>query len=412
MLKSQAILLQNVHSCLDGSDVFFPELKIQGGQRVDSFADESDVVVVDAKGAKALPLLAELNVQFHEPGAEHIYSLAEGVSAMYRGGYGTALLSPDTVLIPDDSAKVRRLVEMTEAHPVRLLVQGAVSVEHRDQLLVEMAEMQREGAVAFGTGLRATPPTKFLRSLMEYSTVIGSRLFFLPLESGLTGSCSVNEGVYASQLGLKGVPLAAEEIAVFRILHLALLTGAKVHLQLLTSPGSIEILQSFKSRGVDVTCDVGLAHLLLDDGMLLELNANHHLVPPIRSSKERLGMIECVKQGLVDALSSAHVPVLPDSKATYFEGTLPGVLGLETAWLLAMKLGFSVETALQLMSVNPLRILNQTSTNLEFFLWDAEGVTDVNPELFAGRVDNSPWLNTSLRGRLIGTFAGGIWRGG
>lgn len=371
-----------------------------------------DCHLIDAEGAQMVPALVELFADFREPGGDYVYSLADGFEAMKRGGYGHCLLSPETDPVLDGAAVMQRISQKAESISAGIHLSGALSLGLEGKKLPSVDAMLKAGMKVLSNGTRPLPSTSYLRSVMEYAGQFQTRLFFTPMDQALMGKCFVHEGAYSSLLGLKGLPLAAEEIAVYQLISLATLTSCPLHLHGISSPASLALIQKAKAEGLDLSCDVAIHSLLFTDEVLLDLDTNFHLIPPVRSRLQKDALIQGLKSGVIDAISGFHKPVHFDSKQTFIEGSEPGALSLETTWaaLCHYVPELSHAERVQKLCTGPAQILDIDLTKqLEFFLWKSDTYTEVNSQCFAGAVQNSPLLGAKLPGKIVGSYLQGEW---
>ena len=361
---------------------------------------------VEAKGCLLLPALAELHADFRQPGLEHIYTFSAGVEAMVRGGFSTALLTPQADPVVDDPSCVELVRRQVENLPVDLRISGAISQNLEGELLPEMVEMADAGATAFGNGLKGLPTTRYLELALTYASQCSCRVHLFPNERAWSKGVSMPDGHVADRYGLPGRPEFAETISVFRIIEVARAVGTPVHVKHVTLPASVEMIAAARAQGVDVTCDVPLMNLAFDEEDLADLNPSLHLVPPLRPARHRARMLELVRSGAVDAVAAQHIPVLPEQKKNHFSDTEPGAVGMETAFALLLEcLGSADEAnlkkAVELFSAGPRRAMGLPGADKagEWMLWDPEATTIVSSSDFAGAVANSPLLGRSIRGR-------------
>lgn len=361
--------------------------------------------IIDAGGSWLVPALAELWVDPRSPKRNDIYTYSQLQEAMLKGGYQFALAdSADNCC--DDSGLVHDFSIATAMLDTEVLQAGAVTVAHEGTELTEMLTMQQMGISVLTTGPGIPQNTGVLRSVMVYAAQTGMKLFVLPVEETLTLG-AVHEGVVADTLGMQGSPVEAEEIAVFRCLKLAELSGCAIHLRHITSLQSLQLIQEYRERGLDVTCDVGLYHLLFDDKSLFDLNSALHLPVPLRDT--RRGLWDALWNGQIDAISCGHIPCLPQDKQTYFEDSLPGAIGLETSLsalhsqMLIEYPGKSWKDILPFLSEKPKSILRAQSTS-GWFLWDPDADLPVQTDSYSGYVENSPLLGKTLKGKVLQTL--------
>ena len=375
--------------------------------------------VVDGRGALALPALFGLGLDFKEPLRDDIYTFKDGVDAMRRGGFYGGLYESSANAI-DDSLKLAAIQQISAKFGLSIAFLGAFSTGYQCKDLSEMVELAQGGVVGFGDGNQDCSRTRFLRLAMEYGSMTGKRFFFMPLDDSLRHHGLVHEGCYADTLGMKSIPRVAETVSAFRTLEMARFLKVPVHFKQVSCGETLKLIELARKDGVDVTCDVDIYHLLIDDSCLLELNSNCNVPMPFRSADDREALWKGLESGVVNAISMNHDPVLAQDKEVNFEDAVPGAVSLETAlpaiWKpLSERLGAA--RAVELLSTAPAQLAGVPAAKLasgeraELVLLDPETPTDVAPSMFAGQVHNSPLLGKQLPSSILGTYINGEWRG-
>ena len=371
----------------------------------------------DAKGALAIPAPFGLGLDFQAPLRDDVYTFEAGFEAMRRGGFYGGLYESAANPI-DDSEKLCAMLERVKKEPLDIVLLGAFSVGFGSEMLSEMLDIN-EGVAGFGDGNASFPSVRFLRLAMEYGSMTGKRFFFMPMDRSLRKSGVVNEGGPSDTLGMKGIPFIAETIAAFTILELSAFLKVPVHFKQVTSAATLGLVSRARERGLDVTCDVDIHHLLFDDSALLELNSAYHLCPPLRSESDKLALIGGLKSGLVNAVSFNHTPVLRQDTEVNFEDSVPGAVSLEIGvpalWtFLEAELG--AKKAVELLSYAPAKIAGVRKAELapgkraDFLVLDTHREHLVTAKDFAGQVCNSPFLGKKLPATILGSFVGSSWR--
>ena len=409
------IVLKNVRPFVNGKFEAPTTMNLADGKWVKE--DLTDAAVFDAGGALALPALFGLGLDFKEPLRDDIYDFKDGVDAMRRGGfYGGLYESSDNAI--DDSRKLSAIKQISSFAGFAFSFLGAFSVGYKCKELTEMIELAEEGAVGFGDGNQDATRTRFLRLAMEYGSMTGKRFVFMPLDESLRHHGLVHEGHYADTLGMKGIPRVAETIAAFRILEMARFLKVPVHFKQVSCGETLKLIENAREQGVDVTCDVDIYHLLLDDSCLFNLDSHCNVVMPFRSASDKEALWQGLKSGTVNAISVNHDPVLRQDKEVNFEDAVPGAISLEIAlpalWKsLVEKLGDA--RALELLSFAPAKIAHAETSDLSLgakanlVLFNDKEETVVTPSLFAGQVRNCPLLGQTLSGKIKGSYLGGLW---
>jgi dihydroorotase len=373
--------------------------------------------VVDAQGALAIPALFGLGLDFKEPLRDDIYTFKDGVAAMTRGGFYGGLYESSANAI-DDSLKLAAIQQISAKYGLSIAFLGAFSMGYQCKDLSEMVELADAGVVGFGDGNQDCSRTRFLRLAMEYGSMTGKRFFFMPLDDSLRHHGLVHEGSYADTLGMKGIPRVAETIAVFRILEMARFLKVPVHFKQVSCGETLKLIERAREDGVDVTCDVDIYHLILDDSCLFDLNSLDNVPMPFRSAEDREALWKGLESGVVNAISMNHDPVLAQDKEVNFEDAVPGAVSLETAlpaiWKpLSERLGAA--RAVELLSTAPAQLAGVAPSKLsegeraDLVLLAQDSPKTVEASMFAGQVWNSPLLGKQLPSSIVGTYINGNW---
>ena len=373
--------------------------------------------VVDAQGALAIPALFGLGLDFKEPLRDDIYTFKDGVAAMTRGGFYGGLYESSANAI-DDSLKLAAIQQISAKYGLSIAFLGAFSMGYQCKDLSEMVELADAGVVGFGDGNQDCSRTRFLRLAMEYGSMTGKRFFFMPLDDSLRHHGLVHEGSYADTLGMKGIPRVAETIAVFRILEMARFLKVPVHFKQVSCGETLKLIERAREDGVDVTCDVDIYHLILDDSCLFDLNSLDNVPMPFRSAEDREALWKGLESGVVNAISMNHDPVLAQDKEVHFEDAVPGAVSLETAlpaiWKpLSERLGAA--RAVELLSTAPAQLAGVAPSKLsegeraDLVLLAQDSPKTVEASMFAGQVWNSPLLGKQLPSSIVGTYINGNW---
>ena len=427
----ESILLKNVQVWNGNSFEFKSSFGVgKSGVYIsdDKLANYTFEKELDANNALVIPAFFALGLDFMEPHRDDVYTFKDGAKAMRQGGFYGGLYESKANPIDDSeklSAAIERKNSISKEHPLAIHFLGSYSVGFGSSQLSEMLELSEgfeasDGVAGFGDGSIPYPSVRFLRLAMEYGSMTGKRFFFQPNESSLLSHGIVHEGAYADMLGMKGIPRISETIAVYTILELSRFLKTPVHFKQITCGESLNLIRDARKKGIDVTCDVGIYHLLFDDSSLEPLRSNFHIIPPLRAKKDREALIEGLLDGTVDAISMNHKPVLREDKEVNFEDSVPGALSLEVAvealWnFLSEKLG--AKKTIELLSVNPAKLAGakpiayalDKESDINFILLDKNKEHKITRDFFAGHVSNSPLLFQTLPSTLIGTYIGGLW---
>lgn len=383
-----------------------------------------DAELVDARGLCAVPGLVDMHVHLREPGFEYKETIASGTSAAAAGGF-TAVASMANTEPPNDCSSVTEYIlrkaaqaGMARVHPIGATTKGLLGKE-----LAEIGEMVAAGAVAISDDGRPVGDANVMRRAMEYATVFDIPVIEHCETPELHPGGVMNEGYWSTVLGLRGIPRASEQIAVSRNIHLAELTGARLHLAHLSTAGALRSVREAKRRGLRVTCEVTPHHLLLTDERMKDYDTNAKMKPPLTTEEDRLALVEGLVDGTVDAIATDHAPHHQDEKDDDFDQAPFGIVGLETAVSLCIDRlvrpgTISLARMVELLSSGPARILGleagslQVGSPADVTLLDLDGRFRVEPASFASKSRNTPFGGWEGSGRSVRTFVGGrtVWR--
>ncbi len=317
--------------------------------------------VIDARGCIVMPGLVDLAARLREPGHEHEGMLESEMAAAVAGGVTSLVCPPDTDPVLDEPGLVEMLKMRAEKlHQSRVFPLGALTRSLKGEVLTEMAELTEAGCVGFSQAEVALGNTQVLQRAMQYAATFGYAVWLRPLDASL-GKGVAASGPLATRLGLAGVPVAAETIALFTIFELMKSTGTRVHLCRLSSAAGIELVRQAKAAGLPVTCDVSINSLHLTDADIGYFDSRMRLNPPVRQQRDRDALREALADGTIDALVSDHTPVDEDAKVLPFAEAEPGATGLELLLSLALKWGqesgAGLPRALGVVTCEPARVL-------------------------------------------------------
>ncbi len=329
---------------------------------INSTEDFSADQVIDAAGKVIIPGLVDLSVRLREPGNEHRATLETEMHAALAGGVTSLVLHPDT----DPSLDEPGLVEMLK-HRARQLNQanlyplGAMTVGLKGEVLTEMAELTEAGCVAFSQANKGLLNLATLNRAMLYAKTFDYTLWIQPSETDLASSGVAASGAFASRLGLSGIPVQAETIALHALFELQRSNKVRLHLCRVTSAEGIELVRQAKARGLPVTCDVSINHLHLTDTDIGFFDSNYRLYPPLRSQRDREAITQGLLDGTIDAICSDHTPMDDEEKLLPFAQAEAGAVGVEILLSLVYKWAQEHKVplldALAKITLNPYQIL-------------------------------------------------------
>lgn len=385
------------------------------GKAPDNFHANSEI---DASGLIICPGLVDLSVRLREPGLEYMATLESEMHASAVGGITSLACPPDTDPPLDEPGLIEMLKFRAKNSPgPRVYPIGALTWKLKGERLTEMAELHEAGCVAFSQADTPMLDTMVLLRAMEYAYTFGFPIWLRPQDFYLSRDGVVHDGIVSARYGLPAIPVPAETVALQTILLLVRETGARVHLCRLSSRAGIEMVRRAKEDGLPVTCDVGIHHVHLSEMDTSDFNSHCHLVPPLRSQRDRDALRQALKDGVIDAICSDHAPVDANAKEKPFQESEAGATGVEL--LLPLTLKWAAESALSLsdalkrVTCEPASILGVDAGCLavgkpaDLCLFDPEAHWTVSKKSLASLGKNSPYLGIELKGRVRYTVING-----
>jgi len=380
--------------------------------------------VISAQGLVVAPGLVDMHVHLREPGEEYKETICTGTRAAVQGGFSAVAAMPNTKPVNDTAAVTRLILDQAkEARNARVYPVGAVSVGSKGEVLGEYGDLKAAGAVALTDDGQPVTSALLMRRALEYA-----RTFDLPVIShcedlDLRADGVMHEGRVSLQLGLKGIPAAAEEVMVFRDLALARLTGGRLHIAHVSTGGSVALIRLAKAQGLAVTAETAPHYFSLTDAAVLGYNTHAKVNPPLRTDADVAAIKEGLRDGTLDAIACDHAPHSSLEKEVEFTAAAFGLIGLETSLGLTLKLvhagELSLMQAIAALSPNPARILGVEGGSLtpggpaDITLIDLNREWTVDVNTFASKSRNCPFNGWTLKGRAVMTIVGGkvVWEG-
>lgn len=386
------------------------------GQAPDGFVAER---TIDAGGLVVAPGFIDLAARLREPGYEYRATLESEMEAAMAGGVTSLAIPPDTDPALDEPGLVEMLTyrakKLNRAHiyPV-----GALTIGLQGERLSEMAELVEAGCVAFSQANVPLVDNTVLMRALQYAATFGFRVWLQPLAPFLSQVGHAHDGEVATRLGLSGIPVAAETVALYTYLELARITGARLHITRLSSAAGLALIDQARAEGMDVTCDVSINHVHLCDMDIGYFNPNCHLVPPLRSQRDREALARGLAEGRIDALCSDHTPVDDDAKQTPFSESEPGATGLELLLPLTLKwadrAGLALLDGLARITSDAAKIVGITKAGhlsvgarADVCVFDPATHVTITREGLRSQGKNTPFLGMELPGKVRYTLVEG-----
>jgi dihydroorotase len=416
---SRAVLIQNAR-ILDpasGRDET-GDLLMVDGHFADARNAPAGAAKIDARGLIAAPGLIDMRVFTGEPGHEYRETLATASEAAAAGGVTSFVVMPDTQPVIDDSALVDFLIRRAQATAkVNVLPAAAITKGLDGKELTEFGLLQEAGAVCFSDGRKSIQSAAVMRAAFTYAANFDMPIVHHLSEKGLAGEGVMNEGLYATGLGLKGIPAEAETIPLARDLQLALLTGARYHAAQVSTAGSVALLAAARKRSKALSAGVSINNLSLNENDVGSYRTFFKLSPPLRSEADRQAMVEALRDGTIDVIHSDHDPQDSEVKRQPFAEASDGAIGLETLLAAALRLvhngDLDLMTVLRAMTQRPAEILGLQCGRIapgapaDLILIDLDYPWVVEEKHLSSRSHNTAFEGARLAGKVMRTFVAG-----
>ena len=374
--------------------------------------------VIDAKGCVVCPGLIDMHVHFREPGFEYKETITSGCQSAAAGGFTSVAVMPNTNPVNDTRAVTEYILSLARAEGIiNVYPIAAITQKLEGERLSEMADLKDAGAIAFSDDGRPVMNNELMRRAFEYS-----KMFKLPLIQhsemlDLTEGGCMNEGMVSTELGLKGMPAEAEDIMVYRDIALLEKTGGQLHVAHISSKNSVELVRQAKSRGLSVTCEVAPHHFTLTDEAVRGYDTNTKMSPPLRTIDDVKAIKEGLQDGTIDIIATDHAPHDIADKQVEYQNACFGIVGLETALPLSLKLVdekiLSIGDVIKKLTFAPADIFNLEAGSLS--LDNEADLLIFNPNLeysidiskFHSKSKNSPFDGWKVKGKVIRTLVKG-----
>jgi len=374
--------------------------------------------VIDATGKYVTPGLIDMHVHLRDPGLEYKEDIISGTKAAAAGGFTSVCCMPNTKPAIDNKAIASYIINKAkDVGLCNVFPVGSITYGMNGERMSEMGELKEAGCVAVSDDGKPVASAELMRRALQYANGIGIMVITHAEELSLVGEGVMNEGFTSTEIGLKGIPRVAEDIATARDVMLAEYTNAPIHIAHVSTMDSVRIIREAKARGVKVTCETAPHYFTLTDDAVRGYNTNAKMNPPLREATDVAAIKEGLKDGTIDCIATDHAPHHLDEKDVEFDAAMNGIIGLETSLPLSLTLVtegvLTLNQLINKMSCNPSSILGLNRGTLkngaiaDITIIDPEKVWTVAADKLFSKSKNSPFIGWEVKGGAVTTIVNG-----
>jgi dihydroorotase len=384
-------------------------------------APPTEILTIDCNGALVTPGLVDLHVHLREPGFEYKETIQTGTQAAAAGGFTSVLCMANTNPVNDNPYVTQFIISQARSYGVvKVYPVGALSKELKGEQLAEIGKMRDAGIVAVSDDGMTVMNSYLMRKALDYCKAFGLPIISHAEDTYLVGQGVMHEGVHSNCLGLRGIPAESEEIIVARDVALARLTQGRVHFAHLSTWQALEHVRRAKAEGLSVTAEVSPHHLTFTDESVSQYDSSFKMAPPLRTAEDIEALVNALRDGTLDCIATDHAPHAPRDKAGLFENAMNGVVGLETAWSVGVRLvnagKLTIDRLVETMSCAPAKIASIDGGTLrvgacaDIAVFDMKKSYKLSSKDLHSKSKNSPFLGVSLQAQVRATFVNGELR--
>lgn len=387
--------------------------------KIGSYLPAEDAEQIDMQGAMVSAGWFDFQVQSGEPGFEYKETYASLCEAALDGGFTSVMLMPDGQPCMDNKAAIDMVARRTENYPLHVLSAGALSKGMKGEELSEMYDLHLAGCVAYTDNAHAIKNSKLVLLAGQYAHSFNKPLLITSMDAYLAKGASVNEGPEAVNLGMKGIPTIAEDVAVQRDVAIALYADVPLHFLNVSSVEAIDYIHENKNKGAKLSTSLAAHYLHFSDQELKKFDVNYKVFPPLRSNTEREKLIQAVKFGKIDVLCSNHIPEDRENKIIEFEKGAFGTIGVQSFFgsvYSSLKDHCSLENIIATFTSNPRKILGiklpiiKEGETAELTFFNTTESWEFSLEKNKSKSENSAYLGVPLLGKPLGIYSKNTWK--
>lgn len=374
-----------------------------------------DATIVAEEGLNISPGWVDLYADFQDPGHEQKEDIRSGIESAAAGGFTAVCVASTTQPSRDNKGQIEYLLNLSKGGPVDCLPYACVTKGAQGKELAELFDLASAGAVAFSDGKQPIQNPGLLKNALLYVKGFDGKVFNYPLTQEMASEGIMNEGEVSTALGLVGIPELSESLMVERDIHINEYVNGSLHFHTISSADSLHHIENAKAKNQKVSCDVASYQLLLDDSLLNEFDTRYKTLPPLRSQSTIDALIQGIENGSIDAICSNHIPEDIESKKKELDHAAFGIINLQTAFSAAwtaLEGKVSLEKLIDCLSYNPAKVIGLkrpfigigNTANCTLFNSTAEFT--LTNGMVKSKSKNSPFLNKSLKGKVVGIVNG------
>ena len=362
--------------------------------------------VVDLKNLHVSLGWFDSSVSFGEPGYEERETISNGLKTAAKSGFTDVVLNPNTHPAPDSSSDIVFLKNASQGYATNLYPLGTLTANAKGEDLAELYDMGNAGAVGYYDFKLPITNSNLLKIALQYVQNFDGLVYSQPMDTKIAGKGMVNEGTVSTKLGLKGIPALAEELQIVRDLFILEYTGGKLHIPTISTSNSVKIIADAKKKGLDISCSVAIHNLYFTDEVLEEFDTTYKVMPPLRTKKDAKALIKGLNDGIIDFVTTDHIPLNIELKRVEFDNATYGTIGLESAFGLLNQI-FDIGKTITFLTKGKERY-NLESNNLVegnkacLTLFNPDGEYIFEKENILSTSKNSMAIGETLKGRVYG----------